>query len=368
MALSQPIRGLLLVVALTALQGLAQPAAAQLPSVDAECDTAAGQDNCKHWYRTDEVFLHWDVTGVPISPPPNCANETFKVEARSERSCVVQKDGKTAGQTVWLGIDRTPPQVLAPQLSRAADDAGWFNHPVSMTFRGSDKTSGVAWCSSATYGGPDGSGMSIGGSCSDVAGNVGSGSFGLNYDATPPSLPKLTVKPGNKLLWLGWSSSEPVEAEVVRLQRGRAPVMAYRGGGGAFTDRSLRNERRYRYVVVVEDRAGNRSQSEVSAVPTASKLLSPARNAHVGSPPKLLWKRAKHASYYNVQLYRGRKKVLSRWPRKTALQLRGKWSYGGHRRRLAPGRYTWYVWPGRGRRSAHRYGRLLGKSTFNVVR
>ena len=85
-------------------------------------------------------------------------------------------------------------------------------------------------------------------------------------------------------------------------------------------------------------------------------------------PPLLRWKRVRRATYYNVQLYRKGRKVLTRWPRRASLQLRRRWRYGGKPRYLAPGRYRWYVWPGYGRRSAHKYGRLLGKSHFTVVR
>jgi hypothetical protein len=119
--------------------------------------------------------------------------------------------------------------------------------------------------------------------------------------------------------------------------------------------------------VAVVDQAGNRSESQVRAVPTASKLLSPPRGARVRTPPLLTWKPARRARYYNVQLHRNGK-VLTAWPRKTQLQLHSRWRFHGKRFRLAPGRYRWYVWPGFGRRSAQRYGRLLGSSTFRVVR
>ena len=332
------------------------------------CHTTTSHDSCNRWYSAGAVSLEWKYGPQPVKSISGCEPAVFTTESRVERKCTVMwDDGTQLAKPIWIGIDRTPPQVLAPQLSRAADRSSWFNRPVSMSFQGSDKTSGVASCSSATYGGPDGAGMSISGSCRDVAGNVGSGSFSLNYDATPPARPKLTATPGNKRARLGWSSSEPAQADVVRFQRGRAPALAYSGGADTFTDRKLRNERRYRYLVVLTDRAGNRSQNEVRVVPTASKLLSPARDSRVRRPPFLVWKRARHASYYNVQLIKARK-VLSRWPRTSSLQLKKRWRYGGRRLRLAPGRYRWYVWPGYGRRSAHRYGHLLGKSTFTVVR
>jgi hypothetical protein len=97
-------------------------------------------------------------------------------------------------------------------------------------------------------------------------------------------------------------------------------------------------------------------------------LLAPQAGARVTSPPLLVWRRAARASYYNVQLYRGSVKVLSSWPTRTRLQLRSRWTYLRRTRKLAAGVYRWYVWPGYGRPAANRYGRLLGQSTFTVVR
>jgi hypothetical protein len=99
----------------------------------------------------------------------------------------------------------------------------------------------------------------------------------------------------------------------------------------------------------------------------SSALLGPQAGARVTSPPLLRWRRVARASYYNVQLYRGRVKLLSTWPIRTRLQLRARWTYLGRQRRLTPGTYQWYVWPGYGRPAARNYGRLLGQSTFTVI-
>ena len=87
-----------------------------------------------------------------------------------------------------------------------------------------------------------------------------------------------------------------------------------------------------------------------------SRLLGPGVGARPKRPPRLRWKRSPKARYYNVQLYRGKRKVLSAWPRRTRLQLHSAWRYGGRWQRLAPGTYRWYVWPGYGhaRRAAIR--------------
>jgi hypothetical protein len=82
----------------------------------------------------------------------------------------------------------------------------------------------------------------------------------------------------------------------------------------------------------------------------------------------LRWTRVRRARYYNVQLYRGARKVLSAWPARPRYQIKRRWSYAGKRHRLTPGRYVWYVWPGYGPRSKAKYGDLLGRRPFRLVR
>jgi hypothetical protein len=342
--------------------------AAEAQQVTANCDTPPStRDACNRWYTTDSVLLDWD-WNPPATKATGCDGATFTSEGRVERSCTVEWPDTSITKKVWIGIDRTPPQVLAPQPSRPPDYNGWFNHPVDLAFSGSDATSGVASCSSTTFAGPEGAGVPVSGSCQDVAGNVGVGSFGLNYDPTPPPAPLVTARPGNRRVVLSWSRPPEAEAtEVVRFTRGASPTRVFFGQAAGYTDSGLKNEKPYRYSVAVLDRAGNRAQAQVRAVPTASKLLNPPRGARVENPPLLVWKPVRRARYYNVQLHRSGK-VLTRWPRTTQLQLRSSWRFRGERFRLAPGRYRWYVWPGFGRRSAQRYGRLLGTSTFRVVR
>ena len=57
------------------------------------------------------------------------------------------------------------------------------------------------------------------------------------------------------------------------------------------------------------------------------------------------------ATYYNVQLFRNGKKVLTAWPTSTSFRLHDAWKFEGRTQRLTPGRYRWYVWPGIGLRS-----------------
>jgi hypothetical protein len=127
-------------------------------------------------------------------------------------------------------------------------------------------------------------------------------------------------------------------------------------------------------LVRAVDAAGNRDASpatyrwRVSLRKALSALIEPATGALVASPPLLRWRPVTRASYYNVQLYRGRVKVLSVWPTRTRLQLRARWRFNGRQHRLTAGKYTWYVWPRFGRGAAGRYGKELGQSTFTVRR
>ncbi len=239
---------------------------------------------------------------------------------------------------------------------------------MSVAFAGTDATSGVQSCTSAGYGGPDAAGVVLGGSCQDVAGNVGAAYFPLNYDATPPGAPQVTATPDDNQVTLRWPPAAGAELiEVARITAAGLPALVFRGGGTSFTDRPLRNQQRQRYLITSIDRAGNRAHGLASAVPTASPLIGPPRGARLGEPPLLVWEAAKRASYYNVQLYRGEQKVLSRWPRRAQLQLSEIWHFDGGRRRLKAGPYTWFVFPGFGERSDRRFGKLLGKSSFRVV-
>jgi hypothetical protein len=345
---------------------------AQAQSVGHSCDTAAGRDGCEHWYTASSVTLMWSWTdGGAISS--GCQNGTFFAEGRIQRSCAITfPDGGEASNPVWIGIDRTPPSVVGMQPDRPPDHGGWFNHPVGLSFTGADSVSGIASCSSTVFGGPDGQGVPVGGTCTDAAGHSAGGSFGINYDATPPRAPAVHAMPGDGKVSLTWTTAGASEVEVLRTGGKRAPAVVYRGAGSSFTDRSLRNERRYRWVVTLIDQAGNRAAGDTSAVPTASELLLPPAGARVdrqaGSPPLLVWKAVRRARYYNVQLFRDSEKILSAWPEESRFQLKRTWRYRGKQYHLLPARYCWRVWPGFGKRSEQRYGKQLGRKCFRVTR
>jgi hypothetical protein len=362
-------RGRLSLAMLVATLALAAgPPASAAPTLRYACSPAPAE--CVGWYHST-VTLLWDWDQLVAAPiAGHCAPRVFTEDTQGTPSwCEIQDaDGLTTRHTVVIRIDRTAPTVHEAIPERLPDYAGWFTSPVKFSFTGSDETSGLQSCTSATYSGPDGAGVEVPGSCRDVAGNTTVAAFPLNYDATPPPAPDARAIPGDRLIRVEWPplvSAE--EVEVARLVPGAAALL-YRGAGEDFVERGLENGVEHRYRVTAIDRAGNRSSKEVAATPTSSPLLAPAQGVRLRRPPLLVWKRVNRASYYNVQLFRGGRKVLSRWPRTNRLQLRRTWDFDGRTQRLRPGRYVWYVWPGYGKRAARNYGTALGKRTFVITR
>lgn len=209
---------------------------------------------------------------------------------------------------------------------------------------------------------------------SDSRGNVGSAAFAVTVsDTAPPAdVTDLALRAGFDAVTLSWRS--PADADfahvsITRSQGSASPVEVYKGAETQFTDRGVRPGARYTYVVAAHDVAGNSSAgvTRTVAVPAAPLLLSPANGARVSAPPVLRWVPSERATYYNVQLWRGGRKILSRWPARARLPLQATWRYSGRSYRLSAGRYRWYVWPGYGPRAAARYGSLLGQATFVVV-
>jgi hypothetical protein len=137
------------------------------------------------WYRSD-VTAQITVQGATDS---SCTPvKTFR-SSSDLLDCSATDGSSTVQFHLQFKIDKDAPAVTGASPDRPADRNGWYNHPLSVQFAGSDATSGIASCTAAPYGGPNGSSASVAGTCRDVAGNVGAaGSFALKYDATAPSV------------------------------------------------------------------------------------------------------------------------------------------------------------------------------------
>ncbi len=185
----------------------------------------------------------------------------------------------------------------------------------------------------------------------------------------PPSPKRVRVMAGDRLVRLTWQEPAASGSEViVRAAAGRtSPRVVFRGVGTGTTLLGLRNGVSVHLSLTTVDEIGNVSREILlDATPMPPFVGSPANGARVKVPPLLRWSRFSDASYFNVQLYRGSRKVLSAWPVSTQLQIARGWIYEGDWQTLRPGVYTWYVWPGLRKRSDAQYAPLLGKQTFVV--
>ena len=335
--------------------------------------TQTGTPGANGWYRGN-VTVTWVVSGATWSDPQGCAVRTLVADTPGTKiTCSARNDdlGEELSKSVTIKLDKTAPSAAAVP-DRPPDANGWYNRLLSVASVGTDPTSGIESCTSATYAGPDNPAAVVVGACRDIAGNMAGTALPFKYDATAPRIFGLTAAHGNRSAQISWRKSTDTKAvEVFRTpgRNGQGESGIYRGSGTGVKDTGLIVGRKYEYRVIGVDEAANRAEQKLDLVATGA-LLSPTPGLRITtkSPPTLVWAPAKGATYYNLQLIRGRK-VLSAWPVRPSYRLRRTWLYRGRRYRLQPGVYRWYVWPGYGRISAARYAeRPLGSSTFVVTK
>jgi hypothetical protein len=297
--------------------------------------------------------------------------------------------GNTSSTGYELKYDATAPVVQA-KPDRNPNSHGWYNRALTVAFVGTDPTAGVDSCAAPIlYKGPDSPNAVVSGTCRDKAANTSPPvQFAIKYDTRPPNLARVKAeleKKGVALRWFASKDSQTFEVERRPGLRGKKPSTLYKGPKRSFVDQRVQAGVKYRYTIAAYDEAGNAAvkallaqpeeagSGKSPAAPRASHpnsrpaLVTPLEGARLAAPPLLVWKSVSSADYYNVQLYRGGRKILSVWPARPGFRLQSSWTFGGRSYALAPGRYRWYVWPGFGARSSNRYGKLLGTRTFVVT-
>src|SRR5919201_1125530 len=331
--------GLLALVLGVALLLLPPAASASPPTITYTIDGITGTNG---WYRGsrhgNNVVLRWSVSQDATNT--NCPQATTipGPTVGVTRSCSASNgDGTTTVTTRTIKIDAT---------------------------------SGMAGCTSRTYSGPEGAGARVSGGCTDRAGNTSVAPVALNYDATAPSLSKVSVTSGAKVDVVHWSSTSPSDTIVVqRAARGsKAQQTVFRGSGASFADKKIRSGLEYAYSVQAYDQAGNGSRKiSVAGLPKVLTLRKTPYVPRAARKPILRWPAVKGARYYHVQLFRGSKRIFAAWPSGPELGLPVAWKWSGHRYRLVHGLYRWYVWAGMGRGSVPHYN-TLGSAKFIVPR
>lgn len=348
----------------------AAPAAASPPTITYSIEGISGTNG---WYRGsvygDSVVLHWSVTGA-TSTDCLAAITVPGPTTGTTRSCSATGSGMTTAVTSAIKIDNTPPTGITATLSRKPDHDGWYNHPVAIHWSGTDATSGIAACGSVTYSGPANPAATVNGGCTDRAGNSAARPVHLAYDATPPVLSDVTEQSTAGSNVLRWSSSSASDRVVVRraIRGNKAHKTVFDSSAGGFADKKIRPGAQYVYSVQSFDQAGNASEKvTVAGLPKVLTLRKTSYVPRVAPNPILRWGRFRGAGYYNVQLFRGSKRIYAAWPTTHQVGLPKTWRWSKHRFRLSPGRYHWYVWAGLGSRALAHY-RSVGSASFIVPR
>ena len=229
---------------------------ATAPAINASPARAPERDG---WYTSAVAFNASGTDGA--SGVESCSAEYSGPDsgAGSITATCCDHAGNSASRSFSVRYDATKPEATGAALDRAPDHGDWYTKPVTVTFAGSDSTSGIASCTSVNYSGPDGD-ANVSGTCTDRAGHTSAArAFGFKYDDTAPELPKAEVKKGDRFVTLAWAATGGVAAGTVTRADLAATATApmYTGTGTSYTDRSVKNGIKYSYLLKVEDAAGN---------------------------------------------------------------------------------------------------------------
>jgi hypothetical protein len=150
---------------------------------------ANGLQGNNGWYVSN-VDVSWVVTDLDTAvstsvgcDPTSVSTDTVEVTF----SCSATSSGGASTASVTVKRDATAPVSLA-NAAPAANQYGWRNQAVTVTFSGSDALSGGVTCDPGLLLANEGAGQTATGRCYDAAGNQSAlaSVSGVNIDMTPP--------------------------------------------------------------------------------------------------------------------------------------------------------------------------------------
>lgn len=236
--------------------GIGDPSAPSISYVLAP--TAPDGDN--GWYKSN-VTLTWTVTE---SESPNslaktgCVDQSITADQSEQTySCSATSAGGSADNVdVKIKRDGTAPSASA-SASPAANGNGWNKSDVTVSFSGTDATSGVASCSVDVVLSSEAAGQSASGTCTDNAGNESASATasGINIDKTAPSVSIVGGPANGASYYFGSVPAIPAcnASDALSGLDGTCGVGGYGIGVGSHT-----------ITASVSDKAGNEGTATVS--------------------------------------------------------------------------------------------------------
>lgn len=231
------------------------------------------------WY-TGDVQVSWSVTDPdgPVTSTSGCDPVTVANDTNGQAiTCTATSAGGTAPGTVTIKRDATAPTASASQAP-AANAFGWNNTNVTVSFTGTDATSGIASCSAAVLLGNEGANQSASGTCTDVAGNTSAAATvnGVNIDKTAPTISGAATTSPNGAGW--YRNDVTVHYTCTDALSGIASCTADQVLSAEGASLSSNGS--------ATDRAGNTASVNVTGIkidrtaPTVTATASPAANTH----------------------------------------------------------------------------------------
>jgi hypothetical protein len=162
--------------------------------------TPAQPDGLAGWYVSD-VSIDWGIAGDPTPTiVEGCETGPFTEDGVYDETCTVQNALGTATESISFQIDKTPPSITA-SVSPAANEAGWHNEDVLVTFECDDELSGVVACPAPVTVSTEAASQTVSGEVFDVAGNQATASVTISLDKTPPSITASVSPAANEAGW-----------------------------------------------------------------------------------------------------------------------------------------------------------------------
>jgi hypothetical protein len=160
---------------------------------------ACNGGGCGGWFRSN-VTVTWSYDPAGVSTGCGSSTVTEDTDGTTITCTLTYSGGGGTFNSVTVRKDSTPPSVTA-SFARGPDVDGWYTSPVAVSFSGDGGPSGISSCTSGSYSGPDGAAVKVSGSCTDGAGNVGSISASIRYDATAPTVTPVAERPPDANGW-----------------------------------------------------------------------------------------------------------------------------------------------------------------------